>query len=312
MTSWNPHSLHSQEGKIFAVTGATSGIGYFIAEQLATTGAHIVLLGRSQSRLDNAQEQILDHVPGADLSKIQINLADLRAVAPAADQLNQLPRLDALVENAGIVSPTRDQAVTAQGYESAVGTNYLGHFALTALMLPLLLATSGSRVVHAGSYITGKIPVNINDLLSAQHYKARVAYAQSKHATEIFGFELERQLRDIDADVSSIVAHPGGCIDQLTPNRRGISHTPKFVHRAATLASGLAQGKDRGAWSMVRATIDPAATGGQYYGPQHRTHGLPVLAQPVPSSIDANNASVVWSLGEKVTGQTPGGLFIRA
>lgn len=305
MSSWNPHNLISQEGKIFAVTGATSGIGYFVAEQLATTGAHIVLLGRSQSRLDCAQNQILDHVRGATLSTIQIDLADLRTVTLAANLLNQLPRLDAVVENAGIVNPSRDATVTAQGYESAVGTNYLGHFALTALVLPRLLATSGSRVVHAGSYITEKIPVNINDLLSAQHYEARVAYAQSKHATEIFGFELDRRFRNIDAVVSSIVAHPGGCIDQLTPNRPGISHTPTFVRRAATLASGLAQGKDRGAWSMVRATIDPTATGGQYYGPQHRTHGLPALTQPVPSSIDANIASAVWNLGEKLTGQTP-------
>lgn len=302
--AWNPSMLPARDERVFAVTGATSGIGYFVAEQLATTGARIVLMGRSPERLERAKREIALHAVDADLDSVVVDLADLRSVERAGEVLSTQKRLDGLVANAGLVAVSKSRKTTAQGLELAMGVNHLGHFALVGAVLPLLLATPGSRVVSAGSYITSKFAFDTDDLLSEKQFHPRRAYAQSKHATEVFGFELHRRLQLAGAPVSSVVAHPGGALEQMTPARPGIAGATHVTRAVYSVAAGLAQGKDRGAWPLVRALTDPHAAGGEYYGPAHRTHGLPVRTDPVASSKDADVGRWLWSISEELTGRT--------
>ena len=298
----NDDGSFARAGSVFAVTGATAGIGYFIAEQLAATGAEVILMGRSASRIEAAKREIRRQVPAALLSHIVVDLSDLDSVRDAGVALASRPRLDVLVANAGIISVGKQRMTTAQGHELAVGTNHLGHFALIAAALPLLEATPGSRIVSAGSYITGKIPFDPDDLLSERDFHPRRAYAQSKHATEIFGFELDRRLRLSGSGTSSVVAHPGGALEQMTPRRQDIGGASLPVRAAFSIGAGFAQGKHRGALPLVMAALDPTVEGGAYLGPHRTTHGRPVVATPPPTSVDPVLGAGLWRQSEELTG----------
>ena len=294
--------MTSRIGSTFAVTGATAGIGYFVAEQLASTGAEVVLMGRDRVKLDTAKREILRRVPAALLSDVLVDLSDLASVRAAGASLGARPRLDGLVANAGIISVGKHRRTTAQGHELAVGTNHLGHFALIGAAMPALERTPASRIISTGSYITGRIPFDPDDLLSEKTFHPRRAYAQSKHATEIFGFELDRRLRQAGSTTSSIVAHPGGALDQMTPHRLGIGGASGPMRLAFSLGRGFAHGKHHGAESLVVAALDQTVSGGSYIGPRRRTHGRPVVAVPPASSIDPALGVELWRRSEELTG----------
>ncbi|WP_326565598.1 SDR family NAD(P)-dependent oxidoreductase [Amycolatopsis rhabdoformis] len=297
--SWNPEALPDLSGRTYAVTGGNAGIGYFISEQLAGAGAHVVILGRTPAKLTLAADAIKSHHPRAEISTIRLDLADLASVREAAEALNGLGHLDGLVENAGSTSPGRRRRTTGDGFELAVGTNHLGHFALTALAMPVLTA-SGARVVPMGSLITRLQPFDLDDLQTERKYSEFRAYAQSKHAVQSFGFELDRRLRGAASKVTCVLAHPGFSLGSASPHREGITN-PNPVMR---LFGALTQGKDRGAWPAVRAAVDPAAEGGQFYGPARLGVGRPVLNTPVKVDLDPERAAKLWTLSEKLTGVT--------
>lgn len=299
--NWDPENLPPRDGAVLAVTGATSGIGYFVAEQLASTGAHVLLLGRQPGRLDRARQEIEHRHHGASLSSVTMDLSDLGSVAAAAAELRRLPRLDGLIANAGLVAVAPERRTTADGHELAMGTNHLGHFALLAGTMEVLARTPDSRVVSAGSYITQKYPFDRSDLLSERRYAPRRAYAQSKHANEIFGFELDRRLRRAGSTVTSVVAHPGGALEQMSPHRPGIGGASRPTRAVLSLAGRFAQGKDRGAWPLVRAALDGEVSGGDYLGPQRRTHGRPVHLEPVTSQRDPGLGAWLWERSEELT-----------
>ena len=301
-TPWNPETLPDLTGRTFAVTGGNAGIGYFISEQLAVAGARVVILGRNPDRVRVAVEAIRHQVSGADVTTIPLDLADLESVASAATALTELDRLDALIHNAGMNPPGKARQTTRQGFELAVGTNHLGHFVLTALAMPILSATPGSRIVPMGSLTTSMAKFDPDDLQSERSYAPMRAYAQSKHAIQMFGFELDRRLRTADADIRSIVAHPGFSIDSASPPRAGITEPSTLTRWSTRLLSPIAQGKHRGAWAAVRAAVDPDAVGGQYYGPAHRTVGKPELRQPPKVDLDPNLAARLWTQSEELTG----------
>ncbi|WP_329108665.1 SDR family NAD(P)-dependent oxidoreductase [Micromonospora sp. NBC_01699] len=299
---WNPEALPDLGGRTYAVTGGNAGIGYFVAEQLAAAGGRVVILGRSPQRLGAAVEAIRREIPAAEIATIPLDLADLDSVASAAAALTALDRLDGLIENAGISAPGRQRTTTRQGLELAVGTNHLGHFALTALSLPVLAATPGSRVVSVGSIMTRRAGFDLDDLLSERSYNPRQAYVRSKHAVQMFGFELDRRLRHADSGVRSIVVHPGLGLDGASPRRAGINEPTPLARIAGRLLTPLAQGKHRSARVAVRATVDPDAEGGQYYGPARRGVGLPVPLQPPQVDLDPDLAARLWTRSQELTG----------
>jgi NAD(P)-dependent dehydrogenase (short-subunit alcohol dehydrogenase family) len=296
--AWHPDQLPRREGRVFAVTGGNAGIGYFIAEQLASTGAKVLVLGRNPEKVGAALRSIRAFVPNADVDSIPLDLASLESVRDAGERLAALERLDGLVENAGVLAGSKTRQVTSDGFEMMFGTNHLGHFVLTAAALPALERTSGSRVVTMGSLSTKMVKFDGSDRQSEHAYKSFRSYAQSKHATEQFGFELDRRLLIAASPTRALVAHPGGGMSGLSPQREWVGEGGSPLR---TIPFAM-QGKDRGAWPAVRAVLDPDAEGGQYYGPALGGTGSPVIAKPVASSRDPQNGVHLWEYSEQLVG----------
>lgn len=296
--TWNPAHLPDQSGRTFVVTGGNAGLGYFTAEQLASTGARVVLASRNGRKAQAAIASIRTRTPHADLDTLQLDLASLESVHAAGAELASWDRLDGVILNAGLTSPTTRRETTPDGLELTLATNHLGHFALTAAALPVLERTPGSRIVGLGSIATRIVRLDEYDLQSEISYSPFTAYAQSKHAVHGFVYELDRRLRARDATVSALLAHPGFSLDGLSSPRPGIIGD-SLAERA--LAFG-AQGKNRGATPIVRALLDPAARGGEFYGPAQLVRGEPVLCVPVASSASPEFGRRLWALSEHWTG----------
>jgi len=303
--AWNVDRLPRQEGRVFLVTGATGGIGYFIAEQLASAGAHVILAVRSVDKAKLAVQAVRARVADARLSTVGLDLGDLDSVRSAAGLLSQRPRLDGVVLNAGVLA--RDaRTETADGHELVYGTNHLGHFALVALMYPALERADGSRVVTMGSVAARSATLNLEDLESSRGpYRGFDAYKASKLAQMIFAFELNRRRQRAASRVSSLVAHPGGALDGLTPGRPPVFARTGFSFVRALPLAPFVQGKDHAAWPPVRALLDPCAEGGQLWGPRFlRWKGAPVIERPTRAMADLKTAGLLWALSEKATGIT--------
>jgi len=299
---WNPAALPDLHGKTVVVTGANAGIGYFTAEQLAGAGAHVVLACRNESRADAALAALRGRVSGARVEFVRLDTADLESVREAAEFINRLDRVDGLIENAGMVHPPATRETDARGNEIVLSTNLLGHFALTAQALPALLRTPRSRIVVLGSMISRLYDFRIGDLQLRAHYTPSRAYAHSKIGMQSFGFELDRRLRHAGADVAALVAHPGYSIGGVTARIPGVNEPSAGKRLVDALQSPLAQTKRKGAWPVVRAVADPAAVGGQYYGPRFLTRGQPVVQAPTHTSVDPEVAAELWEKAEDYTG----------
>ncbi|PXA71643.1 SDR family NAD(P)-dependent oxidoreductase [Cryobacterium arcticum] len=305
--SWNPRALPDQSGRTFVVTGANAGLGYFTSEQLASAGAHVVLACRNPVKAAAAIAAIRGRVPGAAVSTLTLDVADLGSVRAAAERMLELPQLHGLILNAGIVHPPVDRSVSLDGTELVLATNFTGHFLLTSLVLPVLQQTPGSRVVSLGSIITRLLDSALDDLQLETTYNSWKAYAQSKIAMQVFGFELDRRLREAGlggpGGVQSLVAHPGYSISGLTPGIRGVNEVTRGKRFVDTLQGFIgAQGKNAGAWSIVRAATDPDARGGQYFGPRFLTRGTPVLERPTRTSRDRAVAARLFAGTEALVG----------
>jgi NAD(P)-dependent dehydrogenase (short-subunit alcohol dehydrogenase family) len=308
--TWRPGKLPARPGRVYAVTGGNAGLGYFTAEQLASTGAHVVLASRDSKRADAAIRSIRARYPRASLDRLTVDLSSLESAKAAGTAIAEFDRLDGLVLNAGMTTGSRTRLETDDGFEATFATNYIGHFALTAAAWPILARTPESRVVGLGSLSTDLVPLDAGDLLSDRKYGFFRAYGFSKHAIHGFVFELDRRSRAASAGVSAIVAQPGYAIDGLSPERPGIvSRGTGDRAYAAAVAIG-AQGKNRGAASVVRALLDPTVVGGEYVGPEFLTRGRPVLQRPVTSSASPEFGGYLWAQSELWTGTafdvTPG------
>lgn len=304
-STWDVGHLPRQDGKTFVVTGGSSGIGYFISEQLSAAGAHVILAARSEGKAALAIHAIQAREPQARLSTVRLDLGDLSSVRSAADQLNAAERLDGIVLNAGVLANGAG-GMTADGHESMYGTNHLGHFALGALIYPALARNDGSRIVTMGSVAARSASLKLDDLESSHgSYRAFDIYKRSKLAQMIFAFELDRRARQTGSRVSSLVAHPGGALDGLTPSR-----PPAFARSASSIARALplaavVQGKDHAAWTAVRALLDPAAEGGQLWAPRLlRSKGAPALERPTAAMTDQETAGRLWALSEEAADVT--------
>ena len=293
------------DGKTVLVTGASAGIGYFVAERLAAAGATVLLGCRDIGKGEMAVSAIRRRVPDARLRCVRMDLANLDSLPEAVDALGAV-RLDAVVLNAGVALDGPGRRLSAQGHELMVATNHLGHFALVAHLAPKLVAADGSRVVTVGSFAARSERLDLTDLQSEHDYRPARSYGRSKLAQMLFGFELDRRLRAHGVGTASIVAHPGGALDSLTPSRPPLFVRTTAQHLRGLPAAVMVHGKHMGAQSIVRAVVDPEIVGGQLWGPRaFGLRGQPHRETPHAHMTDPGTAAELWSASSALTGVDP-------
>ncbi|MFI6323483.1 SDR family NAD(P)-dependent oxidoreductase [Nonomuraea sp. NPDC050556] len=305
--SWDVKHLPRADGKTFLVTGGNAGIGYFVAEQLAGTGATVILGSRDPVKAEAAQASIRARVPGARVGHVRLDLS-----SPRTEPLD-IERLDAVVYNAGVLLDRPPRRLTEEGTELMFATNHLGHFALTWWLAPLLAAAPAGRVVTTGSFTAKSESLGLDDLQNERDYRPKRAYARSKLAQMLFGFELDRRLRAVGSTTMSVVTHPGGALDSLTPSRPPVRVRTTGERLRGLPAGLLLQSKEAAAWPAVRAVLDPAVRGGQLWGPRvFGIRGLPVL-EPVRGQLaDVELAARLWTASRELTGLDPSLAFSPA
>ena len=300
--SWTAADVPGQEGRTVVVTGANTGIGFEAAAVLAQRGAVTILACRDTGKAERAAARLSSAGTGAGatVSVVRLDLASLESVRAAAAQIRAShPRLDLLINNAGVMMPPR--GTSADGFELQFGTNHLGHFALTGLLLEAMLAVPGSRVVTVASHGHRAGRINFADLQSERRYGRMTAYAQSKLANLMFTYELDRRLKAAGAPTIAVAAHPGSTGTELVRHLPGLLQT---VY-AATGELGK-QSASMGALPTLRAATDPAARGGDYYGPGGlgQLKGYPVRVSSNGRSHDEEAQRRLWAESERLTGVT--------
>jgi len=284
-------------GRTAVVTGANSGVGFESALELAAHGAHVVMACRNPDKGAIALEQVRAR-GSAELAPLDLaDLASVRAFAAA----HQGP-LDVLLNNAGVMAVPRGQ--TADGFEMQIGTNHLGHFALTGLLLPALLARPGARVVTVSSPAAQMGSIDVDHLESPRRYRRWGAYSQSKLANQLFAYELDRRARAAGVDLVSVAAHPGYAATNLTTGMVGgkpvISQAARLFDRVAGHPASV------GALSLLYAATDPSVHGGEYIGPDRMGgfHGHPTRVSPARGAKGEDLARKLWTRSEQLTGVT--------
>jgi NAD(P)-dependent dehydrogenase (short-subunit alcohol dehydrogenase family) len=300
MLHWTAADIPDLSGRTIVVTGANAGLGLEITKGLAGHGATVVMACRNTAKAQAAAASIRQVLPSADLSVEPLDLADLASVERFADGvLSGRSRLDALVNNAGLMAV--DPARTVDGFEMQLGVNHLGHFALTARLLPLLLATPGSRVASMSSmgHRAGRLVAD--DLMfDRRGYQRWNAYFQSKLANLLFTAELHRLLTESGAGTIAVAAHPGASRTDLGTEGAGVSN-----RAMRTVVPRLTQPADTGALAMLRAVSAPDVRGGQFYGPRYLVVGHPVVEVPSKRARNAQDARRLWELSADLVGLHP-------
>jgi NAD(P)-dependent dehydrogenase (short-subunit alcohol dehydrogenase family) len=306
ITDFTAADVPDQSGKAFFITGANTGIGFEAAKVFAGKGGRVVLGCRNSEKGEDALSRIADAHPGADISLVEIDLADLSSVRSAADRVAQEPHLDVLVNNAGVM--WNPKTMTKDGFESQFGINHLGHFALTGLLLPTLEATPDSRVVtiSSGGHRQGNGDLFWDDLNADQEYHPRKRYYASKLANLLFTYELDRRLRAKDSSTIAVAAHPGGSDTELT---RYVTGFAGMMSRALMpVMRPLMNTAEQGAWPTELAATAPGVEGGQYFGPGGRMEmsGTAHQVDSSDASKDPDKAKRLWGLSIEMTGIDPG------
>lgn len=297
---WTDTHIPKQDGRSAIVTG-TGGLGYETALALARAGAEIILAGRNEQKGTESINKIRALVPSANIRFENIDLADLASIQAFGKRMNaQRHSLDLLINNAGVMTPPQ-RKVTRDGFELQLGTNYLGHFALTAHLMPLLMQGDKPRVVTVSSIAHRTGVINFDDLQSEHNYKPMAAYSQSKLACLMFALELQRRSDANGWGISSIAAHPGVSMTELFQNGTGKRNAASIALRV--LGPVVFQSAAHGAWPLLYAATSKEATGGSYYGPTklNEVRGYPAIAKVAPQAKDAAVASRLWEESERLT-----------
>ena len=299
---WTESNVPDQSGRTAIVTGANTGLGYETARVLAARGAQVVIAVRDTAKGESAAAKIKAATAAAKVEVVALDLSSLDSVRAAADQLGSAhPRIDLLINNAGVMYPPKQ--TTADGFELQFGTNHLGHFAFTGLLLENVLAVDDSRVVTVASIAhRNQAKIHFDDLQWDRSYNRVAAYGQSKLANLMFSYELDRRLTG--KPTISVAAHPGVSDTELTRYTPGMG-----LPGAAQLFSLVTNSPLVGALATLRAATDPAVRGGQYYGPAFPTRSMGIVGHPhlVTSSAQSHDQDIarrLWSVSEELTGVT--------
>ncbi len=287
--NWTTQNIPNLQNKVAIVTGANSGIGFYTALELGRAGAKIILASRDKLRGEAALAEMRKLAPDASFSLEQLDLASLQSVRSFADRfLSTGDALDILVNNAGLMMPPKRE-ITSDGFEIQFGTNHLGHFALTGLLLPALRKSKTPRVVTVSSLVAMRAKINLSDLQCEQKYVPYAAYGQSKLANLLFMLELGRR----EPCLISVAAHPGATITNLQKHAFGF--TVKIIGQSAS----------QGALPSLRAAVEPEAAA-KFFGPKHLfgARGAPIEVRLPRQSLDQDTALILWQMSEKLTGVT--------
>jgi NAD(P)-dependent dehydrogenase (short-subunit alcohol dehydrogenase family) len=297
---WTVDRIPDQSGRIALVTGANSGLGLIAARELARAGARVVLACRNMDKGATALREITEEVPNAEAELAALDLASLDSIRSFAQEFPKAhDGLDLLINNAGVMAPPR--RTTEEGFELQFGTNHLGHFALTGLLLGALEGRRDARVVTVSSTAHRMGRINFDDLHGERRYRRWRAYGQSKLANLLFALELDRRLRAAGSTISSLAAHPGYAATNLQ------SASAPVLDRAVMVVTNLliAQDAEVGALSLLYAATEPGLKGGTYVGPdgrrEQRGHPQPEAA-PAPAALDEAIAARLWAVSEEATG----------
>ena len=295
-TKWTEASIPDQTGKTVFITGANTGIGFEAARALAEHGARVLIGCRNAEKAQAAADRIRASAPQADVVIVSLDLADLSSIRAAAAVVNQESQLDLLINNAGVMALPR--RTTADGFEMQFGTNHLGHFALTGLLIDKLDATPAARVVSVSSQGHRMGRIDFDDLNAERRYHRWLRYGMTKVSNLLFTYELQRRLESGGKTTIAAACHPGGSNTELA---RDAGKMMKFTQ---PIADRFMQSASMGALPTLRAATDPDVTGGQYYGPDGigQSRGHPVLVHSNSYSHRADTAARLWIESEKLTG----------
>jgi NAD(P)-dependent dehydrogenase (short-subunit alcohol dehydrogenase family) len=296
------YQVPSQRGKLIVVTGANSGTGLEVTRRLAAAGAEVIMAVRNQEKGDAARNDLLAQLPDARLEVRILDVADLASVAHFAQSLtSEKKALNVLINNAGVmVPPTRFE--TVDGFELQMGTNFLGAFALTLRLLPLMLTADDARVSTMSSFAASFGRIHFDDLEWTHHYRASSAYSQSKLADLLFTLRLAEIAREREWPLMSNAAHPGYTRTNLMTAGASLGQSKTrrvWVNRAAHFVS---QGVEQGAEPLLYGATSPDALSGVYYGPSRVIVGPTTIASPPRSARDREVGERLFSLAEELTG----------
>jgi protochlorophyllide reductase len=296
---WTTDDIPDQSGRVAVVTGANSGLGYHTALALAVAGAEVVLACRNTDKAKSALASIRVAAPAATLRVMRLDLADLASVRVFADSfMCEHDRLDLLVNNAGLMAI--DELRTEDGFETQLGVNHLGHYALTARLLPVILSTPGARIASMSSLAHRGGRVVLDDLMfDRRRYSRWQAYCQSKLANLLFIRELQRRLTGAGAAAIAVAAHPG--VARTNLGSQGHSLSNQVIRIDLPMSSRAAAG----ALPMLRAATDPGALGGQFFGPRWAAVGHPALETPSRQARDSASARALWAASAELTALDP-------
>jgi NAD(P)-dependent dehydrogenase (short-subunit alcohol dehydrogenase family) len=297
MGKWTTADIPDQTGRTAVITGANTGLGYETATALAAKGAHVVLAVRSLEKGKAAADLIARAHPGASVAIQELDLTSLDSIRAAADQLRaDHESIDLLINNAGVM--TTPKSTTKDGFELQFGTNHLGHFAFTGLLLDRVLAAPGSRVVTVSSqgHRFARNGIRFDDLQWENGYSRIGAYGQAKLANLMFTYELQRRLQG--TNTIAVAAHPGGSNTELVRNSPAV-----FRSIADAVGPLLFQSAEMGALPTLRAATDPGVLGGQYYGPDGfgEQRGYPKVVASSVASHDTEAQRRLWAVSEELT-----------
>ncbi len=299
MKNWNTDQISNQEGKVIIVTGGGSGIGLEAAKALASKGAEVILAVRTVEKGDRAAAAIREVSPDANVSVMHLDLGDPGLVKQFTDQFkSRYNRLDILINNAGVMASPYKK--TKEGYELQFGTNHLGHFTLTGLLMPPLLDTPDSRIVTVSSIAARNGQINFENLDGSKRYNPIIFYRQSKFANLLFAVELQHRLNRKGSKTISVACHPGISNTNLVSRGSG-KETGWLLRQAMKL---VLQSAEMGALPTLFAATNPDLRGGEFIGPDgwgnHR--GYPIITGEESKIFKQEIATRLWEFSEKVTG----------
>ncbi len=296
-TNWTSANIPDQTGKNILITGANSGLGFHAAMALSGKGANVIMAVRSLEKGKAAAAQIKTMYPNAKLDIMQLDLSDMDSIKHFSEAFHaKYKSLNVLMNNAGVMAIPKKET-TRQGFEMQFGTNHLGHFALTGLLLDLIKKTPDARVTTQSSGLhKGIDAIQFDDINWEKSYTKWKAYAQSKLANLLFTYELDRQFKAHKINAVATVAHPGFAETNL---QRYSGFVVKYLANKI-----LAQSAQMGSLPIVRAATDKNAKGGEYYGPTKmgEMRGYPELVKSNEASYNTLAAKQLWEVSEKLTG----------